>query len=234
MSGSTLDENLIHRNENGLLRASEEIHSTLVIESQDRERLKKSSSQRHKTKKAEKRDSKKHRKHLAEKVVKKELRKESKTKVKSSKKGDKTRTCSLRWDEQKHASSTEKIESKVMEKRQISQLNTPLGGFPNRVLVPDKDYFEFHQHLKVYLFREEGINFGELSSKESRNAFLRFCERYNAGTLDKIYYEALPPSEIMQQTNTATYKWKFNTNEAEVTTLQMIEDGVRKQTEYNK
>ena len=113
----------------------------------------------------------------------------------------------------------------------------PLGGIkgspPSEPLDLEKDYFAYHQHLWVYLYREEGIIFGDLSSEDSRNAFQRFAKRYNAGELEKVYYGVLP-QEAIDQCQTTRHKWSFNTSETERKSLRFIEEGVRKQTEFSK
>lgn len=113
----------------------------------------------------------------------------------------------------------------------------PLGGIkaspPSEPLDLEKDYFAYHQHLWVYLYREEGIIFGDLSSEDARSAFQRFAKRYNAGELEEAYYGVLPQKAI-DQCQTTRHKWSFNTSETERKSLRFIEEGVRKQTEFSK
>ena len=112
----------------------------------------------------------------------------------------------------------------------------PLGDIkkspPAELLDAKKDYFAFHQHLFVYLFREENIVFGDLSSEDAHKAFKRFCKHYNAGELEMAYYEGLP-TEAIEECKTTNHKWSFNTSETERRSLQYLQEGVRKQTEYD-
>jgi hypothetical protein len=112
-----------------------------------------------------------------------------------------------------------------------------LGGIkaspPAEPLDLEKEFFAYHQHLWVYLYREEGIIFGDLTSEDARSAFQRFAKRYNAGELEEAYYGVLP-QEAIDQCQTTRHKWSFNTSETERKSLRFIEEGVRKQTEFSK
>lgn len=111
----------------------------------------------------------------------------------------------------------------------------PIRGRPPLTLLePDRDYFAYHQHLWVYLFREGGVAFGDMaSSDESRAAFAKFCKLYNRGALEEAYYADTLPAVALQQAQTTKHNWSFQTNDTERVSLQLVEEGVRKQTEYN-
>ena len=97
---------------------------------------------------------------------------------------------------------------------------------------PTKDYFTCHQPFWVYLYREEGTYFNDLTSDDSKQAFTRFADRYNRGDLELPYYDGLPP-EVIQECKTTRHAWSFQTTDVERRGLQNVQQGVRKQTEYN-
>ena len=105
------------------------------------------------------------------------------------------------------------------------------GRQPNPKLDPEKDYFSFHQQFWVYLYREEGIAFNDLDSKQAHVAFKRFVKRYNVGDLESPYYEGLP-NDVMEESKTTKHSWNFKTSEKEREGLETLQAGIRKQTEY--
>lgn len=120
---------------------------------------------------------------------------------------------------------------KHVNKEKLFPLGDIRGSPPTELLDLNKDYFSFHQHLWVYLNREEGVAFNDLSSDEAHKAFKRFAKSYNAGELEAAYYDGLP-SEAIEECKTTEHKWRFNTSETERRSLQHLQEGVRKQTEY--
>ena len=134
----------------------------------------------------------------------------------------------------KHSSSRDEQKSgkSKVDKSKLYSLGDVAGKPPAVLLDPDKDYFAFHQHLCIYLFREEGIAFGDLTSDESRQAFQRFCQHYNEGKLEIAYYQHVLPLKAVEESKTTRHKWAFQTSTTEAKTLSLIEEGVRKQTEY--
>jgi len=121
-----------------------------------------------------------------------------------------------------------------IDKNKLYPLGDFLGTTPLTLLDSDSDYFAYHQHLWVYLYRDEGIIFGDLTSEEARAAFQRFCEKYNGGTLEQGYYKkGTLPQEAIDECKITRHKWAFQTSETERKSLQLVEDGVRKQTEYD-
>ena len=46
------------------------------------------------------------------------------------------------------------------------------------------------------------------------------------------YYDGLP-TEAIEECKTTNHKWSFNTSETERRSLQYLQEGVRKQTEYD-
>lgn len=120
------------------------------------------------------------------------------------------------------------------DKSTLTPLGSPPGIPPAQPLDAEKDYFAFHQQLWVWLYREEGVAFNDLTSEESREAFARFVEQYNDGQLAAAYYDDKGlPSEAIDECKTTRHKWSFQTSETERRGLQMLQDGVRKLTEYS-
>jgi len=121
--------------------------------------------------------------------------------------------------------------SKRVSKSNLYPLGDMKGSPPAELLDVKRDYFAFHQHLWVFLYREEGVVFGDLSSEDAHSAFKRFVKRYNTGELEVAYYDRLP-TEAVEECKTTNHKWKFHTSETERKSLQYLQEGVRKQTEY--
>lgn len=118
--------------------------------------------------------------------------------------------------------------------RMLKALGDPLGNTPDQMLDAEKDYFAFHQHLWVYLHREEGRAFNDLNAAETRDAFSRFVSQYNAGKLEQAYYDPKGlPAAALEECKTTRHAWSFKVNETEERNLQHLQDGVRKQTEYH-
>ena len=100
----------------------------------------------------------------------------------------------------------------------------------------DRDYFAFHNHLRVYLYRnKKGAYFEDLSSSEARAVFAEFCHEYNNGRLEMAFYDSKHglPNEALDECKRTKHAWNFHTSELEKKTLDVVKDGVRKQTEYN-
>jgi hypothetical protein len=134
----------------------------------------------------------------------------------------------------KKESSHKREKDRKPNKKDLVPLGEPLGHPPNELLDSVKDYFAFHQQLFVYLYREEGSAFNDLTSEETREAFGRFVERYNAGKLESTYYDpkGLPPAAV-EESKTTRHSWSFRTTDTEDRSLQYLQEGVRKQTEFD-
>lgn len=111
-----------------------------------------------------------------------------------------------------------------------TSLGEPLGHPPDTQLDAEKDYFAYHQHLFVYLHRK-GRAFNDLDANETRRYFAKFVDKYNDGKLPRAYYEGLPP-HVLENVKTTRHKWSFRTSSTEEQTLRVMQEGVRKQTEY--
>lgn len=138
----------------------------------------------------------------------------------------------------KHSSKKDKKKrdkhSHDKRKASLIPLGDRLGEPPKQLLDAEKDYFAFHQHLWVYLFREEGVAFNDLTSEESHEAFARFVKRYNSGALEVGYYDPNGlPSEVIEECKTTRHSWTFKTDERENKHLRSVQEGIRKQTEYS-
>jgi hypothetical protein len=163
---------------------------------------------------------------------------DSRSKKKRNKEGDRKEKKHKNRDSkrrhEKESRHKERRENTVhVKKSELYPLGTMKGSPPAEPLDLEKDYFAYHQHLWVYLYREEGIIFGDLSSEDARRAFSRFAKRYNAGELEQSYYGVLP-QEAIDQCQTTSHKWSFNTSETERESLRFLEEGVRKQTQFSK
>jgi hypothetical protein len=112
-------------------------------------------------------------------------------------------------------------------------LGPPVGIPPAPKIDPEIDYFSYHQPFWVYLFREEGVAFNDLTSEEAHVAFERFVNHYNTGALEAAYYgkEGFP-LKVLDECRTTRHKWSFQTSATERRGLEQLQEGVRKQTEY--
>ena len=137
-------------------------------------------------------------------------------------------------ESKKERNEKSSVKMAKMETTRLYPLGEIIGTPPLKHLDIETDYFAYHQHLWVYLYREEGIIFGDLTSDEARMAFSRFCQKYNSGKLEQAYYNNRAfPQEALDECKTTRHKWAFQTSEIERKSLHLVEEGVRKQTEYD-
>jgi hypothetical protein len=132
----------------------------------------------------------------------------------------------------KKESTNIEAKSKI-DKSKLFPLGNPLGHPPSKLLDPESDYFAYHKHLWLYLYRECGTTFNDLtSSEQARSAFADFCSMYNAGSLEAGYYSEQLPSAALEECKTSSHRWKIQISDREDKNLQLLQEGVHKQTEY--
>lgn len=127
-------------------------------------------------------------------------------------------------------------------RRKSSSLDTskliPLGPIlshpPTESLQTSLHYFSHNPHLRLYLYRTHSLYFEDLSSDDARSYFEEFVKIYNSGRLEEAYYNPTLPQEALDQCLRTKHQWKFRTNDVEKEKLNMVREGVRKQTEYEK
>jgi len=104
-------------------------------------------------------------------------------------------------DEKESRLAKHKVSSKKKRKhrRHEEEVVNPTGDYvvslgpvvnvaPTTLLDPDVDYFTYHSHLRLFLFRRrEGTYFEDLTSEVARQDFQRFVNEYNAGRLEQAY-----------------------------------------------
>lgn len=126
------------------------------------------------------------------------------------------------------------VPSIAVDKSKLFPLGDVLGRVPKTLLDENDDYFAYHQHFWVYLFREKQVAFNDLSSEQARDTFKEFVNDYNTGKLESAYYlETGLPSEACDEIKTTQHKWGINISDREGKHLQMLQQGIRKQTEYS-
>lgn len=126
------------------------------------------------------------------------------------------------------------LNSISVDKAKLYPLGDIRGQPPTHLLNIDDDYFAYHQQFWVYLFREKQVAFNDLSSEQAREAFQEFVKDYNAGNLESGYYlETGLPSEAYDEIKTTQHKWGLKISDREGKSLQMLHQGIRKQTEYS-
>jgi hypothetical protein len=136
-------------------------------------------------------------------------------------------------DKKKKSSKSESRKSKQPDTRTLISLGDPIGKPPATLLDAEKDYFAYHEHLWVYLFREEGSAFNDMTAEETREGFRRFAKRYNVGSLAEGYYVDKLPAAVLEESKTTKHSWSFRISATEGRSLHSIETGVRKQTEID-
>ena len=119
-----------------------------------------------------------------------------------------------------------------------------LGRVPDTLIYPQHDYFTYHQPFWVYLYREEGVAFNDLTSEDAHKAFGRFAKEYNEGRLEHPYYYSKSkshssssdsfPKQVLDECKTTQHSWSFQTTATERKGLQVLQEGVRHQTEYSQ
>jgi hypothetical protein len=144
---------------------------------------------------------------------------------------DESRSSRREKEKKTESSSSHKEPSKIPSK--LVDIG-PVEGFPPKSLLdPDKDYFAYHEHLRLYLYRSEGKYFEDLSSSETHKAFAKFCAKYNRGGLEKGFYQMEMPQDALEQCKRTKHSWNFKTSAAEIKSLDVIKSGVKKQTSYD-
>jgi hypothetical protein len=86
--------------------------------------------------------------------------------------------------------------------------------------------------LWLYLYRDCATAFNDLSSEQARAAFRDFVMQYNGGELEGAYYAPTLPAGALEECKTTRHSWGFKISDQEDKSLHMLQEGVRKQTEY--
>ena len=218
-------------------RRNKRKHHQSRSEDEERRRQKKKHSRRDDEDDASE-DSRRHRKRHSHDEEDRKRRKRTHRKEDDSSEEDDRHKDKKRHKEdrkkKKKSSKKEDRKSKKVDKSSLVSLGENVGTPPVTLIDPEKDYFTYHQHLWVFLFREEGAAFNDLTSEEARAAFQRFSERYNGGHLETAYYDPKGlPQEVLEECKTTRHSWSFQTNETERKGLKLLQKGVRRQTEYD-
>mmetsp|Transcript_8014 Transcript_8014/g.10249 ORF Transcript_8014/g.10249 Transcript_8014/m.10249 type:complete len:460 (-) Transcript_8014:28-1407(-) len=125
------------------------------------------------------------------------------------------------------------------EKKEHSLSHFDLGPVrrdkPANELNPSNDYFQYHNHLRLFIYLTKGgISFEDLTSEETHRYFKSFCSLYNGGKLEEVYYLPELPNELLNEVKRTNHSWNFRTSETERKTLTMVREGVKKQTEWSE
>jgi len=107
----------------------------------------------------------------------------------------------------------------------------PVAGTPPPILLSEQDYFTHHDHFRLWLFREKGARFEDLSSEKARSSFAKFVRRYNEGALERDYYGEKPPPLALKECQRTAHGWSFETSLPERRFAEGIREIVRKQTD---
>jgi hypothetical protein len=124
------------------------------------------------------------------------------------------------------------MQLKSTDKSKLFSLGERLGRTPDVVLDPEKDYFAQNQRFRIFLYREYGLTFDELSSHDARQKFKDFVQKYNVGDLEEGYYAPNVPIEALNECPSTRHQWSLKITQNDSQNLQILQEGVRKQTEY--
>jgi hypothetical protein len=121
-----------------------------------------------------------------------------------------------------------------VDKSKLYPIGNVFGKVPDKILEVEKDYFEFHQHFWLYLYRDRQIAFNDLSADQARYLFDDFVKQYNEGKLESGYYNSNgPPPQALNEIKTSGHKWGFQISDRESKNLETLQAGIRIQTEYS-
>jgi hypothetical protein len=137
-----------------------------------------------------------------------------------------------------HSSKRHKSDDRKEERHSSSEQRRPnnlydLGVIYGRSPVKQlssTDYYDFHKHLWLYLYRTKNLIFDELSSEETHRYFADFCREYNRGQLPTAYYEAKLPRQAVDECPTTRHQWGFNASKE----LEILQQSVYQQTEQEQ
>lgn len=160
-------------------------------------------------------------------------RKRSKHDRKRSSNDEPKSTRKDKKDRKRKASTSRKEEKCKMPPRKLVDIGPIRKSPPTILLDPINDYFAYHDHLRLLLYRTEGTYFEDLSSIETHKAFAKFCLKYNKGKLERGFYQTELPQDALEQCKRTKHSWNFNTSAAEIKSLNVIKSGVKKQTSYD-
>ena len=106
------------------------------------------------------------------------------------------------------------LRSNPPPKDSLVDMGSVLGHAPSPLLDENKDYFAYHSHFSVYLYRRHGWAFYDLpSSDDTRRVFREFVHEYNAGRLERGYYKKTLLPEILQQVKTTRHAWNLGNDD---------------------
>jgi hypothetical protein len=121
-----------------------------------------------------------------------------------------------------------------VDNSKLFSLGEVLNRPPNILLDPENDYFSQNQRFRLYLYRECGLTFDELSSNDARTIFQKFVQRYNSGELETGYYSSVLPIEAIEECPSTRHHWSLKISNDDEQQLNRLHQGVRKQTEYQE
>jgi len=172
-------------------------------------------------------------------------RKQSRSRKSSSISEKRTKSRKYEMDEERYRLDKKRrkerqngIHRETAAKENRKETLNPIGPIvsspPDITIDPEEDYFSFHPHLRLYLYRTSGVFFEDLTSTQARKAFATFCKTYNEGKLEEAYYSDISqlPKEALEQCKRTRHAWNFKTTTTEEKSLDMIKAGVQKQTQY--
>lgn len=129
-------------------------------------------------------------------------------------------------------SSKEKHHGKSKVSKSSSSLGKIRNKAPLELLDLEKSYYSYHSKFRVYLYYHMNINFEDLSSKEARTIFKSFCNDFNAGKLEEIFYQPSIPDHILEECKRTQHQWNFRmNNDFEEMKLRKVKKGVQIETE---
>ncbi|CAD8108211.1 unnamed protein product [Paramecium primaurelia] len=75
--------------------------------------------------------------------------------------------------------------------------------------IDEDDYFRLNDIFCIWLMKKQNTHFEDLSYKDAKKKFKKFCKRYNNQKLDPLYYEHDKLIEKYQSDIQSKHKWNF-------------------------
>jgi hypothetical protein len=151
-----------------------------------------------------------------------DLHKKKKKSKSKHKKKDKKKKHKKEKKKKKSKKSSSSSSSSSSKSSSSSSSSSRRVGNPISV----DDYFMRAAEFRQWALQHKGVHTGELATKKAKKLFETFVERWNAGGLEKKYYEGM--SQTGQEAKRTSYTWGFaaNMDADEKMKSQMVRDSI--------
>jgi len=155
-----------------------------------------------------KHEEKKHKKDISDSSESSESSSESEHEHKKHKKHKKEKKHK-EHKEHKHKHKHKEHKKDKKRKEKLSELvkeNTEVGEVDEVITI--KDYFRKNANFRVWLLKERHIYFDEITSDKAHEIFDEFVQKWNDGSLSKIFKQELNNTDFDKASRTR-HKWGF-------------------------